>query len=575
MNCDYDEVNYDDRSRSFFDQALEHDVSLSLGVPKGTVQVLCHQKGSVVAEIVLMGVGGEVSEPVSDYVMPSEIEAKLMTPERLARQLVDSVSTADSNFRLSPMGQFATKAQIHGPIAKPILAAVKKSTTDELERMHQKVFSLQEAHGAVQSDLASAALTVQSVQSEKEAMHHVMQEMSVNSEQIAGKLLDIEGQVRSLEKDSNTLLQRGISSERDLLRSKDSVTELWEKIQDLQTKNHEIQEEKLKAEQIFRKNEVKAANQLREFERMQDMLNAELNGVEGGFQAVYNSVYRMETSVAGGVKELEETLHALGYELDGLKQKAEVLALKLAASQALARELKEENKLLQAQAGSYTDRCDQIAQRSLSTMEKLSEKLVANQIEIADIRQLRDSEAAREAGAKQLDDTESKMDMLVNVNIAKFKQAATETANGARDRADKQQRVQQLLLETRSNELPHLCLVLVGIISELQQISDQQCRYEKRIQRALLIESGAGAVVSRRGGKDVISLLQKLRSDLDVSMLAQSEQRSLNRSREMELEELRQQSGHLCEQLQTLHGSAGISPFTLRSSGSASTPRAK
>jgi hypothetical protein len=122
-----------------FDQALEHDVSLSLGVPKGTVQVLCHQKGSVVAEIVLMGVGGEVSDPVSDYVMPSEIEAKLMTPERLARQLVDSVITADSNFRMSPMGQFATKAQIHGPIAKPILAAVKKSTVDELERMHRKV----------------------------------------------------------------------------------------------------------------------------------------------------------------------------------------------------------------------------------------------------------------------------------------------------------------------------------------------------------------------------------------------------------------------------------------------------
>jgi hypothetical protein len=110
-----------------------------------------------------------------------------------------------------------------------------------------------------------------------------------------------------------------------------------------------------------------------------------------------------------------------------------------------------------------------------------------------------------------------------------------------------------------AQQLLDLCAELSNVISELFNALEAQSRHDKRVKRALFIESGAGAIVARRGGTDVLLLLQKLRSELDASMNAQTQQRSLNNSREIELEQLRQQSGSLCEQLQMLHGST--SPF--------------
>ena len=111
--------------------------------------------------------------------------------------------------------------------------------------------------------------------------------------------------------------------------------------------------------------------------------------------------------------------------------------------------------------------------------------------------------------------------------------------------------------------LSGICSVLFEVISEIRDVLVMQSRNEEESQAGFLVRTVTNAVVSHRVQNDVVSLLQKLNSDLHASMQDQMQHRSLNKIREAELNALRHQSSILCEQLQSIHG--GVSPINIRS----------
>jgi len=175
------------------------------------------------------------------------------------------------------------------------------------------------------------------------------------------------------------------------------------------------------------------------------------------------------------------------------------------------------------------------------------------------------SERARETGARQVGDTELEMDRLLEEVILMRQSACTVEGMQHVDSPSSSLANDWSSGPEMKLQVPvvrDLCHMLVGIISDLQAIVDVEFQDSKRLERAALIESGAGAIIARRGGRDIVLLLQKLRADLDSSIHVQGQQRSLNKSREIELEELRQHSERLCAQLTALNGSSSISPFS-------------
>ena len=58
FDCDFDETIGSESARAAFDEQVQNDVSAALGVPKEAIEVLCHQRGSVIAEVILKAVDG-------------------------------------------------------------------------------------------------------------------------------------------------------------------------------------------------------------------------------------------------------------------------------------------------------------------------------------------------------------------------------------------------------------------------------------------------------------------------------------------------------------------------------------
>ena len=92
------------------------DVQVALGVADASVQVLCHQRGSVIAQVVL-----RASE---------DQEGKMRTARELAAKLQNLVKTQDRVLQELPVVRFAKKVDIHGPIPEALAAALNSAVQD-------------------------------------------------------------------------------------------------------------------------------------------------------------------------------------------------------------------------------------------------------------------------------------------------------------------------------------------------------------------------------------------------------------------------------------------------------------
>jgi len=110
---DFDETLGDVENANLFDQTLQEDVGRALGVSNESVVVLCHQRASIIAELVLMADGDGKN------------------PEQLAHELVRLVHAAkEGDVRSTEVGRFVKSAEVHGLIAGPVCKAVQDALQD-------------------------------------------------------------------------------------------------------------------------------------------------------------------------------------------------------------------------------------------------------------------------------------------------------------------------------------------------------------------------------------------------------------------------------------------------------------
>ena len=105
-----------------------------------SVDVMCHQQGSVVAEVVLSGWEGKEGEG-------------RRSAQVLAEELVGQVNGRGGKFTKRPLGRLAQKAEVHGYIEGPVCDAVRSSQQCLLD-MHSKAIEASESkHEAMQENL--------------------------------------------------------------------------------------------------------------------------------------------------------------------------------------------------------------------------------------------------------------------------------------------------------------------------------------------------------------------------------------------------------------------------------------
>lgn len=127
-DLDFDETLSNPEATSKFDLHVQEQVSSALGIPSTAVQVMCHQRGSVVAEVVLK----KVAMPGGD--------GDCRTPGMLAQELVDLLKERHSALCCKDLGKLAVKSvTIDGPIAAPVCDLVTKALQARGVEWHQKL----------------------------------------------------------------------------------------------------------------------------------------------------------------------------------------------------------------------------------------------------------------------------------------------------------------------------------------------------------------------------------------------------------------------------------------------------
>jgi predicted nucleic acid-binding Zn-ribbon protein len=119
IEADYDELLSDVDSAVDFNVSLQTDVQLALGVAKSSVQVLCHRRGSIIAEIVLR--------------RSDDGQGNSFTPQQLATQLQALAARQDGPLQQLPVGKLVKTVEIHGPIPEALVVAVSSAMQDALE----------------------------------------------------------------------------------------------------------------------------------------------------------------------------------------------------------------------------------------------------------------------------------------------------------------------------------------------------------------------------------------------------------------------------------------------------------
>jgi hypothetical protein len=104
--CDFDATLSTPEAAAKFNAQVKEEVSSALGIRAGSVQVICHQRGSVVAEVALKKSN-----------LPSG-EGDCRSTAQLAQELVALAEDADSELRRMPLGKLVRGATVDGPIAE-------------------------------------------------------------------------------------------------------------------------------------------------------------------------------------------------------------------------------------------------------------------------------------------------------------------------------------------------------------------------------------------------------------------------------------------------------------------------
>jgi hypothetical protein len=198
LECDYDDTLADARELASFNEGLVTDLHTALGVPKSMVQVLCHQRGSVIAEIVLRSW--------------DDGQGSTFTGQELATRLQDLLSTADGPLRRSATGCFAKKVDIHGPVAEAVVSAVDSAVQEAARRQEQSKQTERELVARVQ-DCEYVRQTQNAVFKRQEnELNFLLEREDEYLEAMSRAMLELETSLDALE----TQLHLRVKSEADL-----------------------------------------------------------------------------------------------------------------------------------------------------------------------------------------------------------------------------------------------------------------------------------------------------------------------------------------------------------------------
>lgn len=115
LDLDFDSTFASSNDRISFETQLQTDVCDALDIERERVSVLCHQKGSVVSEIVFGNPKG----------------AQAFDSEHLALTLINLVGKPGSALGRTSLGKLMKKATLHGPICEEALRALMAAKNSE------------------------------------------------------------------------------------------------------------------------------------------------------------------------------------------------------------------------------------------------------------------------------------------------------------------------------------------------------------------------------------------------------------------------------------------------------------
>ena len=147
LMCEYEVTCKSRASTQAFDTQLQSEIASSLGIPSSSVVVLCHQRGSVIAEVALC----------------PQLGASRKTPGELAAELVEQANDADSQLRQGTVGRHARRAEIHGVVAMAVcdsLLASKRTVWERVESLSSRLQDMvpADALDACQQELVRSKL---------------------------------------------------------------------------------------------------------------------------------------------------------------------------------------------------------------------------------------------------------------------------------------------------------------------------------------------------------------------------------------------------------------------------------
>eukprot|EP00961_Rhodomonas_salina_P262513 3547700-Rhodomonas_salina.1 len=140
LDCPYEETMIDFDQLAAFNMLLKEDVCTSLAIGQTSVDVMCHQRGSVIAEVVISGWGGKDGQASR-------------SAQALAEELVEQVNGKGGKFKKRPLGRLALNAEVHGYIEGPVCDAVMVSLSQTLELHHDDRKSRELQHESAVDEL--------------------------------------------------------------------------------------------------------------------------------------------------------------------------------------------------------------------------------------------------------------------------------------------------------------------------------------------------------------------------------------------------------------------------------------
>jgi len=137
MDLEFNSTFITSNERSSFEKQLQVDICDALDIEIERVFVLCHQKGSIISEIVLGNPRGVTKHD----------------SEELALALADQVGKPGSALFRTPLGKHMTKATVHGPICEQAVAALRIAKVKDGKQERLRGIIVRVRHDALRSAL--------------------------------------------------------------------------------------------------------------------------------------------------------------------------------------------------------------------------------------------------------------------------------------------------------------------------------------------------------------------------------------------------------------------------------------